>query len=62
MKNISIKERMFTSEILGLTSVYAKKSAFYGEMASDEEVKEKLKSLSNILLNNYDELLGILEG
>ena len=60
-RSMTPKDRMYLSDLLNLTLVNAKKAHLYCEMAAEDDVKKKIKSIEGIFVQSYDGLLELLE-
>ena len=59
--SLSPKDCIYISDLLSHTDSLIKKTSYYFEMSSDDEVRSLLEDL-NILLNaQYDDLLSMYE-
>ena len=58
---ITPKDRLYISDILGVTNVYAKKCKAYQQLVNDEDVCLEIGEFHDTLKEQYDELLQLLE-
>lgn len=59
--SISVKDRLYISDILSATLTAAKKVMHYTSVAQDKEVSDQLNSLVSTLTYQYDDLVSLLE-
>lgn len=59
---ISPKDLLYLEDLLSHTLVFVKKCKHYITLVNNNDVKEHLEKVSDLLTNQYDELIEILEG
>ena len=59
--SLSPKDCIYISDLLSHTDSLIKKTSYYFEISSDEEVRGLLEDLNILLSAQYDDLLSIYE-
>jgi len=59
--SLSPKDCLYISDLLSHTDSLIKKTSYYFEMSTDEDVKGLLEDLNVLLTAQYDDLMSIFE-
>ena len=59
--SLSPKDCLYISDLLAHTDSLIKKTSYYFEMSSDDEVRSLLEDLNVLLSAQYDDLLSMYE-
>lgn len=59
--SLSPKDCLYINDLLAHTDSLIKKTNYYYEMSSDEQVRELLEDLNVLLAAQYDDLVSIYE-
>lgn len=59
--SITVKDRLYISDLLTATLTAAKKVQFYATLAQDKEIADRLNQFATALSYQYDDLVALLE-
>jgi len=59
---ISPKDLLYLEDLLSHILVFAKKCKHYKTLVNNQQVKEQISSVEEMLTSHYDELIDVLEG